>query len=78
MPVLRSEGANGAATVTQTMDSECGYLFMVEPVMVEPVDIQYGVQPREYHPCRIQYGIDSERNSGGRFGESGNCLSCGG
>ncbi len=75
MPVLRSEGANGTASITQirvthTMDSQCGYLFMVEPT-----DIQYGMQ---YQPCRIQYGIDWERRSGGRFGESGNSLSCGG
>lgn len=44
MPVLRSEGANGTASITQirvthTMDSQCGYLFMVEPT-----DIQYGMQ----------------------------------
>ncbi len=75
MPVLRSEGANGTATVIQTtvmqtMDSQCGYFFMVEPV-----DIQHGVQ---HQPGRIQYGIDCERGSGGRFGESGNSLSCGG
>lgn len=71
MPVLRSKGANGTATVTDIVDSQCRFLFVVKPI-----DTLHGVQPREYQPCSIQCGI--ERSSGGRFGESGNCFSCSG
>ena len=58
---LEQRGAEGAAKVRETVDSQCRH--------PEPVDLQHGVQRGQFQFAKLQHGIDWARS--GRLGHSG-------
>ena len=65
---LEQRGAEGAAKVRETVDSQCRHS--------EPVDLQHGVQRGQFQFAKFQHGIDW--GSSGRLGHSGKRFSPGG